>query len=481
MFGYSAQEMIGQPMQVLIPPERLQEEPAILVRLARGESIDHFETVRVRKDGARVDVSATISPIRDADGRVIGASKIARDITERKLAEEKILALNATLEQRVVQRTAQLQTANAEFKSLFESIDEGYCILEMIFDDRDQPVDYRFLSINPAFEKQTGLAGAEGRRMLELAPTHEAHWFETYGRIARTGEPARFQNFAQGMNRWFDVYAFRYGDPANRQVAVLFTNITERKQREEEIRRLNTDLQQRAGQLEAANQELEAFSYSVSHDLRAPLRHIDGFAGLLVKADKAQLSPRGQGYLAQISESAKLMGALIDDLLVFSRMARSEMNYDQVNLQQLVAESIRALATETQQRNVRWHQGPLPVVRGDRPMLRQVFVNLLSNALKYSRPRDPAEIEIGYHNGTGNELVIFVRDNGVGFEMEYAHKLFGVFQRLHRAEDFEGTGIGLANIRRIITRHGGRTWAEGKPDAGATFYFTLPKPEEPTA
>jgi light-regulated signal transduction histidine kinase (bacteriophytochrome) len=340
-------------------------------------------------------------------------------------------------------------------------------------------VDYRVLSINPAFEKQTGLRDAQGRRMRELAPAHEAHWFEAYGRIALTGEPARFQNYAEQLQRWFDVYAFRYGDPGNRQVAILFTNITERKQRDEEIRRLNTDLQQRAGQLEVANKELEAFSYSVSHDLRAPLRHIDGFAGLLVKSDGSAVSERGRGYLSQISASAKQMGALIDDLLVFSRMARSEMNFATVDLRRLLDDTIRALHLETLQRNIRWQIGPLPVVPGDQPMLRQVFVNLLTNAIKYTRPRDPAEIEIGCRDESADEVVIYVRDNGVGFEMEYANKLFGVFQRLHRAEDFEGTGIGLANIRRIITRHGGRTWAEGKPDAGATFYFTLPKSRKP--
>ncbi|HKB56023.1 MAG TPA: ATP-binding protein [Lacunisphaera sp.] len=246
-----------------------------------------------------------------------------------------------------------------------------------------------------------------------------------------------------------------------------------------EIQMLHQDLErrvvERTAQLETANKELEAFSYSVSHDLRAPLRHVDGFAGLLVKADGSVISERGRGYLTHIADSAKQMGRLIDDLLVFSRMARSEMNIGQVDLQKLVEETIQILQLETQQRNIRWTKGSLPVVPGDRAMLRQVFVNLLANAVKYTGPRDPAEIEIGCQDDANGEAIIFVRDNGVGFEMEYAHKLFGVFQRLHRAEDFEGTGIGLANVRRIVTRHGGRTWAEGKPDAGATFYFSLPK------
>ncbi|HWA24142.1 MAG TPA: ATP-binding protein [Lacunisphaera sp.] len=246
-----------------------------------------------------------------------------------------------------------------------------------------------------------------------------------------------------------------------------------------QIHDLTRDLEQRVAQrtteLEAANKELEAFSYSVSHDLRAPLRHIDGFAGMLVKSDGAKLSTKGQGYLGHISASAKQMGALIDDLLVFSRMGRTEMQFASVDLQQLTEETIKGLELETQQRNIRWKKGELPVVPGDLPMLRQVFVNLLSNAVKYTRPRDPAEIEIGCQPGSPEEIVIFIRDNGVGFDMKYATKLFGVFQRMHRSEDFEGTGIGLANVRRIVLRHGGRIWAESAPEAGATFYFTLPR------
>jgi len=250
----------------------------------------------------------------------------------------------------------------------------------------------------------------------------------------------------------------------------------------EQIHDLTQDLEkrveQRTTQLEAANKELEAFSYSVSHDLRAPLRHIDGFAGLLLKSDGKVVSERGQGYLTQITKSAKHMGILIDDLLVFARMGRAEMRVGAVGLNELVDEVIRSLQPEIQGRNIAWRRHSLPVVQGDPPMLRQVFVNLIANAIKYSRPRDPAIIEIGCRTDRADEFELFVRDNGVGFEMKYADKLFGVFQRLHRAEDFEGTGIGLANVRRIVIRHGGRTWAESAPGAGATFFFSLPKTQE---
>jgi len=245
------------------------------------------------------------------------------------------------------------------------------------------------------------------------------------------------------------------------------------------VRRLrleNAELQrrihERTDQLEAANRELEAFAYSVSHDLRAPVRHIDGFADLLDKSTDSSLSEKDRRYLRLIAKSAQQMGQLIDDLLDFSRMGRSEMRSTQVDLQNLLENAIQGLQPEIEGRNILWKKGPLPQVQGDPALLQQVFSNLLFNAIKYTRPRNPAEIEIG-HTIEEKEIVIFVRDNGVGFDMQYANKLFGVFQRLHSADEFEGTGIGLANVRRIIVRHGGRTWAEGKVNEGATFYFTL--------
>jgi signal transduction histidine kinase len=254
----------------------------------------------------------------------------------------------------------------------------------------------------------------------------------------------------------------------------LKKEINERKQALEQIQELNRELQRRSTLLQAANQELEAFSYSVSHDLRAPVRHVDGFAAMLQnQADR--LDDKGRQYLKTISESAKRMGALIDDLLVFSRIGRAELRNATVDLEQLVQETLIGLDQETKGRNIEWSRWPLPKVKGDPAMLRQVLINLLDNAVKYTRPRNPTRIEIGCAQETAEEVVIFVRDNGVGFDMEYVDKLFGVFQRLHRNDEFEGTGIGLANVRRIITRHGGRVWAEGKVDAGATVYFTLPK------
>jgi len=223
-----------------------------------------------------------------------------------------------------------------------------------------------------------------------------------------------------------------------------------------------------------SNKELESFSHSVSHDLRAPLRHIDGYTDLLKKHLAGKLDDKGQRYMKTIAESAQQMGQLIDDLLLFSRMGRAQLQKGNVSLKQLAEEVRESLKHDTQGRDIAWKIAGLPDLCGDRAMLRQVFANLLGNAVKYTRTRQKAEIEVGCQEGAG-ETVIFVRDNGVGFDMQYADKLFGVFQRLHGAGEFEGTGIGLANVRRIILRHGGRTWAEGAVDQGATFYFSLPR------
>jgi signal transduction histidine kinase len=235
------------------------------------------------------------------------------------------------------------------------------------------------------------------------------------------------------------------------------------------------ELAERSNQLAALNKELEAFSYSVSHDLRAPLRHINGFTELLQKAAGPPLDAVRQRYLNIISQSAVKMGELIDSLLVFSRMGRAEMMHTRVDLNTVVRTAQRDVVQADPARKVRWLIHTLPTVEGDPNMLQLVFTNLLSNAFKYSRNRDDALIEVGPVNGSTSDTVVFVKDNGVGFDMTYANRLFGVFQRLHRAEEFEGTGIGLANVQRIVTRHGGKVWAESELGKGATFFVALPR------
>jgi signal transduction histidine kinase len=271
-----------------------------------------------------------------------------------------------------------------------------------------------------------------------------------------------------------EVESRRVAETANDD---LTQEITMRKRAEEQIRTLNITLEQRilerTAQLDAANKELEAFSYSVSHDLRAPLRHVQGYVDMLGREAEGRLSEQGRHYMKTIADATLEMGVLIDDLLAFSRMGRVDMAETRVNLDTLVQDTLRILEPDMCGRNIVWKIPPLPVVQADPAMLRLVLDNLLGNAVKFTRPRNPAHIEMGIAGTEDGRVILFVRDNGIGFDPQYGHRLFSVFQRLHTIEQFEGTGIGLANVRRIITRHGGRTWAEGKLNEGATFYFTL--------
>jgi len=258
----------------------------------------------------------------------------------------------------------------------------------------------------------------------------------------------------------------------------LQIEVEHRMQQEDEIRKLNQKLANRAAELESSNKELESFAYSVSHDLCAPLRHVIGYSELLQK-QSSSFDDKGDRYIKTILEAAKRMGVLIDDLLTFSRIGRAETKKTLVNLGELLNEVVTEIQQETAGREIGWKISALPVCYGDRPMLRVVLVNLVSNAVKFTRLRMRAEIEIGFTDRDNDDLEVFVRDNGAGFDMRYAHKLFGVFQRLHRTEEFEGTGIGLATVQRIIHRHGGNVRAEGAVEQGATFYFSLPRAQSP--
>ena len=251
-----------------------------------------------------------------------------------------------------------------------------------------------------------------------------------------------------------------------------------RRRVERELRQARDHLAKRGADLEASNKELEAFAYSVSHDLRAPLRHMAGFSELLQKNSVQVLDDKSKRYVGVILESAKKMGALIDDLLAFSRIGRSETNKTTVNLGQLVEEALAEVRRDVGDRKIVWRVDKLPAGYGDRAMLRLALVNLISNAVKFTRTRSRAEIEIGQRPAPADQVIIYVRDNGVGFDMKYVGKLFGVFQRLHSTEAFDGTGIGLATVQRIAHRHGGTAWGEGSPDQGATFYLSIPKSQQ---
>jgi PAS domain S-box-containing protein len=394
-------------------------------------------------------------------------SELASDLTYG------ILALRARADR--IQAERALRVANVYNRSLIEaSLDPLVTIGE----------DGKITDVNAATESATGFSREK------LIGTDFANYF-TQPQEARTGYRKVIENgmvrdypltICHHSGKTVDVLynAAVYKD-AEGNVSGVFAaarDITERKLAEQEIRRLNAELEQRViqrtAQLEAANNELEAFAYSVSHDLRAPLRHIDGFIELLEKDPGLAVSKASAHYLEAISDSAKHMGNLIDELLAFSRMAHEELRATKICMKSLAEQVVGELGHEVEGRNIRCTVHELPSVAADPTMMRLVFVNLISNAQKFTRNRQVAEIEVGALESDGKEFVFFVRDNGVGFDMQYEHKLFGVFQRLHRKDEFEGTGIGLANVRRIVSRHGGRTWAEGVVGGGATFYFSLP-------
>jgi signal transduction histidine kinase/DNA-binding response OmpR family regulator len=432
-------------------------------------------------------------------------ARVTTHLRLRELAQE-LEAARESLEKRVVERTAELAQANVRLK---QEIDERVRV-EAVQQQAEEALRKSEALLN-ATQRLTKVGGWEfdvqsGKSFWteELYRIHEIPndpdidhlqaslmrcyrpedrpiLFDAFRRACEKGEAYDFElpfTTYQGKPLWVRTTAQPVYEEG--QIVRLVGNlmdITERKRAEEEIRQLNQELEQRVldrtAQLEAANQDLEAFAYSISHDLRAPLRHIDGFLELLRKKIAPTLDEQGQHYMGAIAESAKRMELLIDDLLSFSRMGRHELFKEPVDLTALAQEVIQDFEQEARGRNIYWRAAELPVVSGDRALLRMVLVNLLSNALKFTQPRDQAEIEIGFTRGN-SETVFFVRDNGVGFDMQYVDRLFGVFQRLHHADEFEGTGIGLANVRRIIQRHGGRTWAEGEVDRGATFYFSLP-------
>ena len=436
--------------------------PAIFALLSSYLAVDYFFVEPVYSlDITREDIPHFVV-------FAVFALLVARFAAVRRRVERDLLQSRDELEKEVAERTQQASLLNLTHDSIFV---------------RD--MEFVITYWNQGSRELYGWTPEEatGKRSTDLLhTTFPAPLDEIHAELLRAGrwEGELRHTKADGtevvvLSRW----SVRR-DEQDRPVAILETNndITERKRRELEIRTLNEELRKRAAELESINKELEAFAYSISHDLRAPLRHMAGFTELLRKNAGSVLNEKSQRYVTMIMESAQRMGNLIDDLLAFSRIGRTETHKTLVSLEQLVQEALTEVRQETEGRKIVWRVGTLPVWYGDRSMLRLALVNLISNAVKFTGTREQAEIEIGYTNQKDNQLVVFVRDNGVGFDMKYVNKLFGVFQRLHPSEAFEGTGIGLATVQRIVHRHGGSVWADGLVDRGATFYFSLSKSQE---
>lgn len=340
--------------------------------------------------------------------------------------------------------------------------------------------DWRYLYLNDAAARNGRQLKEEmlGKKVMDRFPGfEETEMFAVLSECMRTRIPkiAEFEfTYPEGSTAW---YAFSI-QPCPEGLFILALDFTDRKKASDEIRKLNANLdervRERTEQLEEANGELEAFTYTISHDLRAPLRHIQGYIEMLALSTKGQLGETSERYMQTISAASAEMSQLIDDLLAFSRVGKVEIQRHSVDLDQLVEDTVTGFAPESTGRNIAWKIARLPHVNGDEAMLKVVLTNLIGNAIKYTRRCEFAEIEIGCIPGEGEQSTVYVKDNGAGFDMNYSHRLFGVFQRLHSSEEFEGTGIGLAIVKRIVSRHGGRTWAEGKVDKGATIYFTLP-------
>ncbi len=447
--GYAPAEILGQHFARFFTPEDVAAgRPAAVLHAAATEERYEEENWRVRKDGSRFWADVVITALRDDRGKLLGFAKVTRDLTERRRAEQ---ALRASEERfRILAATANDAILSA---------------------DRHGNITY----FNPGAERIFGFASDEviGRSLTALMPERFRDAHRTgLARYVATGEARVIGKTVELAGRRKDETEFplelslaSWTQGAEVAFTAIIRDITARKEAEDTLRRY-------ASQLEVANQELEAFCYSVSHDLRAPLRSLDGFSQALLDDYRDRLDDTGRDFLQRVRAASQRMGTLIDDLLSLSRVTRGEVQVEEVDLSALAAAAAADLKKTDPARDVTFAIAPHLVVRADAGLMRIVLQNLLGNAWKFTGKRSSARVEVGSMAHDGRRA-FFVRDDGAGFDMAYAAKLFGAFQRLHAAAEFPGSGIGLATVQRIIHRHGGQVWAEGAPDRGATFYFTL--------
>ncbi|NDQ55627.1 MAG: PAS domain S-box protein [Acidipila sp.] len=453
-YGWTKEEALGKITHTLLQtqfPESLTEIEEALHQRGRWEG----ELIQTRRDGLRINVASRCSIWNGADHSAGKVLEINRNITDRKKIE------------------AKLQENEQRCQLMVEGVrDFAIFLLD---------TDGRVASWNAGAERFKGYTAEEiiGKHFSCFYPQDDIDSGKPAMELRIAAAVGRFEEEGwrirkDGSKLWEYGIITKLEDKSGRMLGFskVTQDFTQRKSAAKNLQSLNEDLEQRSVSLEAANKELEAFTYSVSHDLRAPLRHVDGFSRLLLEKHSSQLDEEGKRMLERVRQGTQHMGALVDDLLNLSRVSRREVSALVTDLNTILEEVLEELKPSWQGRLVEFRIGRLPFAHCDPGLIRQVFVNLLSNAIKFTRPRARAIIEVGQAQNDARS-VIFVRDNGVGFKMKYADKLFGVFQRLHRAEDFEGTGVGLVTVQRIIHKHGGRVWAAAEIDMGATFYFTL--------
>lgn len=483
IFGHTEEELLGKTLEELLLPDELRAEPFRVSEVMSGKTMLRERTI-VRPDGSKLFTEGTTRALPDG-----GVQIVIRDITERKRVAEELRKLNEELEERVAMRTAELRAANEQLKNEIAvrlRIEEALLISEERFSKafRSSPDaisittvrDSTIVDANDSFYKLTGYSAEDaiGKTTIELGTWQIPE--ERLAIIDAVKKSGSARDFPWHLHRksgeirdaLLSVEVIEIGGEAC--YLSICHDITEQKRAEDALRVANEGLQM-------AMRELEAFSYSVSHDLQAPLRAISGYSIALTEEYSGRLDEEGLGYLKRIQMNTRNMSDLIEDLLTFSRTARQEMKTTSVDMVDLAREVIDGFDVDSAANRTTLKIGDLPPVRGDRAMLRALLNNLLGNAVKFTRPVGHPVIELDSFpdpQAPGERQVFYVRDNGVGFDMQYLNKLFVVFQRLHASAEFEGTGVGLAIVQRIVNRHGGRVWAEGRVGDGATFYFSLP-------